>query len=73
MQIHEIIEDDLTIHYLFQVNPEDMKAIKEAMKYAAENTFLPPGAALVATILGNYPITTYQEKLDAIPPLKDPE
>lgn len=75
MQIHEIINDDLSIHYLFQVSPEDMQAIKVMAQHAdTAMDGLDLGhykhAALIATILANYPITTYQEKMDAIPPLK---
>lgn len=70
MKIHEIIEDDLTIHYLFQVTPEDMQAFK-LMGIEGEKTFNhTPGddkinnrAAFLSTVLAVYPITTYEDKM----------
>lgn len=75
MQIHEIINDDLSIHYLFQVDPEDMQAFKVMAQHAdTAMDGLDLGdykkAALIATILANYPITTYAQKLAQILPLK---
>lgn len=72
MDIHELINDDLSIHYLIHCDVEDMKALQVAARYAAnaiEAAETPTGgkAALLATLLAHYPITTYEEKMAAIP------
>ncbi len=76
MQIHELINDDLTIHYLIHCDVNDMKSLQVAMRHAAdaiEKADLGPdsSAALLATLLAHYPITTYEEKMAAIPLPKD--
>ncbi len=79
MQVHEIIEDDLSIHYLIQMEPQDMAALKLAMKYAelvlndatwdkfSSDTTVHNHAALIASVLAYYPILTYEEKMAARP------
>ena len=70
MKVHEIINDDLTIHYLIHMDPDDMKGLKVLAQHA-DNAMdgLDLGdyarAALLATIFANYPITTYQQKIAA--------
>ena len=36
MQIHELINDDLSIHYLIHADVDDMKALQVAMRFASD-------------------------------------
>lgn len=70
MQIHEIINDDLTIHYILQIDNDDMHALK-LLGIEGEKTFngkhepdtIERRAAFIATLLAVYPITTYEDKM----------
>lgn len=72
MQIHELINDDLSIHYLIHADVDDMKALQVAMRFASdaiEAADLAPDnkAALLAILIAHYPITSYEEKMAKIP------
>ena len=66
MQIHEIIEDDLSINYLIQLTPKELIEIQNVMKTAYEDQKEDPGVA--AALLAHYPIAHRKD-----PSLKDPE